>query len=66
MKMNPAYIAVGFELLDRLIAWKRMKETADAEGREVSDADVDVFVAEYFTERAKVVESVARARAEGR
>ena len=31
--MNPAYIAVGFELLDRLIAWKQMKETADAEGR---------------------------------
>lgn len=64
--MNPAYVAVGFEILDRLLAWRQLEATAKAEGREVSDADVDAFVAEYHLERAALVASVAKAKSEGR
>lgn len=64
--MNPSYIAVGFELLDRLLAWKVLKETADSEGRDVTDEEVDAFVTEYHVERAALEAAVARARAEGR
>ena len=64
--MNPSYVVVGLELIDRLIAWKQLKDTADAEGREVSDAEVDAFVAEYGILRGGLEGSVAKARAEGR
>jgi len=60
--MNPSYIAVGMELLDRLIAWKAMQDS----GEPITDAQVDAFVADDDERRGGLVAAIAKARAEGR
>lgn len=63
----PAGIALAmqllFGLLDRATQIKQLMETAKAEGRDISDAEIQQFLAEDDAARQRLVDSINRANA---
>lgn len=56
-------IMLIFGLLDRAQAYATLMQKAQAEGRDVSEAEVDAAVAEYDASRAALVAAIAKRRA---
>jgi hypothetical protein len=59
-------ISIILALLDRAIQWGAVVKKAHDEGRRVSEAEIDAFVAQDNDADQRLQDAITRARAEGR
>lgn len=64
--MGSAEVSILLALLDRVTQWGTVIAQARAEGRQISDAEIDAFFAADDAARKRLDDAIAKAKAEGR
>lgn len=64
--MDAADITILLALFDRATQWATVIAKARAEGRPVSEAEIDAFFASDDAADQRLTEAIAKAKAEGR